>query len=61
MAKQEYFNLLKVVAAILLAKWDKKFGQEKVELTDKYVFNFSSFFYGLKNFLQLFKSLLVLY
>ena len=51
MAKQEYFNLLKVAAAILLANWDKKFGQEKVELTDRYVFNFSSFFYGLTKFL----------
>lgn len=41
------------------------FGQERVELTDGYAFNFSSFFFFFffdqQNFLQVFKSLLVLY
>lgn len=36
-----------LLAAIMLANKNDKFGQKKVELTGKYVFNFSRLFYCL--------------
>jgi len=49
MAKQENFSSLKVaycsrfvVAGILVVNCDENFGQKKVELIDRYVFNFST-------------------